>query len=596
MRIFTLFGVALATVMSASAFSPSVTAEAVPNRLSDISGAADVRTPVTAQSVKSQSKFVRGAISKPSPYEKIITEPKNAKSTTLYVHMGYGTSYSWKFGDFGQQTDGFISKMVETEDGKLYFSDMLALYPAEGWVEATKEDDVVSLKLPQLVSVETDKDGKVTRNYLLSLKYEAYDDENDILVPVDPQEYKFKMGRDGSLTPFDPTLVLGQCVWLEADKTGPAGFYYQGNSEQFDNMKVLEEETAEVPEDLVWESDWRRIANNNSYPIFVAVKDDKVYIKQFLYGLVYNNSLNDAVIVGQIEGDKIYFDDKQFLGVGDMNGRARQTCFFRPISPTYSPDGTKLIRVDPVDRLEFKFDREKRWIRSSGDYMITSTNEGKYVYSEHVKRPVFATVDKTADVRWLPAPLIESFALADEVYSTEIKFTVFDFDMDKNLLDTSKIFWNLVIDEEDFIFYDDQYPGVPYEPMIDVPYDCTVAGYISNTRATHWIKVLSEDFESIGVRAVYIDGDKRICSPVAYGNLKFTPGVPDLGDEPDDKRDPYFPESESGIESVESVAPVVSTMWFDLQGRRISVPAQGISVRGEVHEDGTVTFRKVVNR
>lgn len=58
---------------------------------------------------------------------------------------------------------------------------------------------------------------------------------------------------------------------------------------------------------------------------------------------------------------------------------------------------------------------------------------------------------------------------------------------------------------------------------------------------------------------------------------------------------PFSAIGDTGVESVGSDSPVVSTEYFDLAGRRIAGPAQGIAIKRVIRADGSVsTFKTVV--
>ena len=148
-------------------------------------------------------------------------------------------------------------------------------------------------------------------------------------------------------------------------------------------------------------------------------------------------------------------------------------------------------------------------------------------------------------------------------------FTMDAVDTEGYPLDQSKLYYNVFSNGKLYTFDKDLY-GLE-EDMTDIPY--AFQGDLIMSMYGYFFVFFLEDMDSIGVRAVYKDGDNTTYSEIATHQFR-----------------------EAGI-SAPSVAPeAVSEEYINLNGQKVSEPAQGIFIKLTRYADGSSKAEKTVVR
>ena len=148
-------------------------------------------------------------------------------------------------------------------------------------------------------------------------------------------------------------------------------------------------------------------------------------------------------------------------------------------------------------------------------------------------------------------------------------FTMDAVDTEGYPLDQSKLYYNVFSDGKLYTFDKDLY-GLE-EDMTDIPY--AFQGDLIMSMYGYFFVFFLEDMDSIGVRAVYKDGDNTTYSEIATYQFR-----------------------EAGI-SAPSVAPeAVSEEYINLNGQKVSEPSQGIFIKLTRYSDGSSKATKTVVR
>ncbi len=194
-------------------------------------------------------------VTAPSSDLKIIDETPEG-TETLYKKTGVAYGYSWFTGMIYQNLDGATSNVVISDDrtrvyieGPIFFDS----YSAENWIEGTLEGDVVTFTFPQLIDYDVyyadDDEEEVDEEYFYyAMKLEYVPDEEDPeygwYYPCENQEYKMTLGEDGSLTPLEPEMMIGSCLWYgenDVDEGEEPYYSWQANGDIVTGMKVVTE-------------------------------------------------------------------------------------------------------------------------------------------------------------------------------------------------------------------------------------------------------------------------------------------------------------------------------------------------------------------
>lgn len=108
--------------------------------------------------------------------------------------------------------------------------------------------------------------------------------------------------------------------------------------------------------------------------------------------------------------------------------------------------------------------------------------------------------------------------------------------------------------------------------MTDIPYNFG-SELIYNFGDGYIFVFFLDDMDSIGVRAVYKDGDNTTYSEIATHVFR-----------------------QSGIEAIGGDSPVISTEYLNLNGQKVSEPDNGVYIKLTRHADGSVKATKTIIR
>jgi hypothetical protein len=164
----------------------------------------------------------------------------------------------------------------------------------------------------------------------------------------------------------------------------------------------------------------------------------------------------------------------------------------------------------------------------------------------------------------------------------------YDFDFYLNLLSTkgdlldeSKLYYNILLDDEPMTFDAGDY-GLD-EDIEDMPYSMSSGSSIIPFGVERVIAIFSDGFESVGVQILYRPEEgKEFRSDILYYDLAT-------------KEATVMPVNDnSGVSSLSVDRQVKNVTYYDLTGRRVTNPSNGIYVKRTAFNDGSVTTAKQV--
>lgn len=501
-------------------------------------------------------------IAPPSADDKLISEAPKGTFTT-YVKEGLGYGYNQYAGMLNRELDDIVSNVVISDDGKKIYIQNPIYYcvPARpNWIEGDIENGEVTFTFPQLVG-KTIENGKTYLDYAMCFDYNA---TTEWYYPSDQQTYKFKLEADGSLTSLEKyELMIGQALWLTpANQT--AGWYWQGNGEFLEGMKPVNAKVAELPENIEMK-EWQLFTTISARPVEVGVDGDKMYIS----GLFNSPGMEKNPVVGTIDGNKVVFASHQYMGV---YAAGLTTTYFQ--GGIVGDDEEKTFNI--ADNITFNYDKEKNILSTDQDYCISLLpNDAKRTYAV-CEKPYIAIPEKEFTVTSIPAPEYFVFqADSDESdWDAEFYFYMPTIDSDHNLLDTSKLYYEVFVNNQVYTFYDDEYElpeGMSEMTLVPYGYETedrdfrasdNIAGFVLHARG----------FDSLGVRAVYkADADRTV-----YSAMLWAPGYVVVKNIEDAQKE------------------VKSEMYYNLCGSRVERPANGIFLKVTKYADGTTKANKVI--
>lgn len=514
---------------------------------------------------------VKKAIAGPSDSDKVIEETPEGK-LTQYFKTGGSYGYNMFTGLVFQEMYGALSKVVISDDNKhLYLQNPIYFnYPSENnWIKGDINGDEVTFTFPQLIDIDAyyDDEGNLEEayyDYAVCLEFMTTEtDEEGFYYPAQKQTYSFRMNPDGSLTSLeDSGVMIGACNWSEDNNA----WSWFGNGDFISQIQPLTETVKPVPGDVVF-NEWQMISSTSHRPVSVGFKDDKVYLK----GLF--SSMEDAAVEGTIDGDRVVINGGQYLGEYTGGGTLAYFLTGETTGSGYEID------FEPQDYMEFSYDKTNN-VLSSEDAFCISSSPTKVLYYQLSQNPYICIPATDFTVTKLINPQLDAFYDANDEYDydAELYFIWPDVDADRNILPTDRLFYQVILDNEIFTFYNDEYE-LPEgtEETTEIPYDLnseeTSDFYAAGT--SHGFMLHTRGFESFGIRTLYKAPD----GGTIYSDILWAPGY----------------EGElSSVKGLDADRTIVSTECFDLNGIRVSRPAKGVYVMRHTLGDGSVVVRKAI--
>lgn len=523
-----------------------------------------------AEAVKKGGKKVaKGISTRAEELEELSTEiryeqPEGTLSDWSKNCLGY---MSW-WGMIGyDEMRGIVQQIVEGEDDKLYLNVVLSQFPmGDVWVEADKKDDGgFSIPAGQCVYFE-EYFGDLCYFYLTPMLLGDYNDEIDDFDYTYYDSLEFNL-VDGEYVQANPEIMMALC---ENDETTGGEYYWAGYGDSDIVISPLTQKMAELPANFETDCEkWAALTDDGGYFVKVLVDGDTMYTKGLIYGI------EDGVLVGKIKDDKVSFEAGQFVG---MDYYWTWTYVYGgEVEAVYDEEWDMYDYYATITGgAEFNYDAENKKI-STVHPIVVSNN-----YSENIEEviPSGFIEELTIELQHrnpeaLPQdPYDVEFYDEMEYYgSNTLYFNIPELDVDGNLLEVSNLYYRMYVDGDLFTFYADEYPGLPEEgeTMINAEYSNFSNIYTSGINKCIWLYF--EGMDEIGIQSVYLQ--------------------PVEGGEPKELATKIVTIDTSAVKELPA-SETLSTTWYDLQGRVVKNPSNGVYLRVDKKADGTRRASKVV--
>lgn len=522
-----------------------------------------------AECVKKNGKKVKAAAATRAESENFSTDiidqqPAGSKTDWTKSCAGY---YSF-WGIIGcEEMSGVVQQIVEGEDGKLYLNVLFSQFPlGDIWVAADKNaDGGFSISAGQCVYAE-EYEGEMGYFYLTPMALGDYNDEIDDFdyIYYDSVDFNYV---DGSYVQADPEVILGLC---EIDETTDWEYWWSGYGDANIVLAPLTSEMASIPDNLISSVErWAALTDGSGYFVDVIVDGNKMYTKGLIYGI------EDGVMVGDIEGDKVTFKAGQFVGMdyywtwtyvygGKVETVWNEEWEWDDIVATITGD------------LVFKYDAENKRMITENAIIVAGS------YSDNLEEvvPVGYIEELTVELQHRNPDAVPQnpydVAFYDEMEyygSNTLDFKIPELDVDGNLLDSANLYYRLYVDGDLFTFYGDEYIDVPEEGVDMLNCNFTNFEDIWVSGISKSIYLYFEGVDEIGIQSVYLQ--------------------PVEGGEPKELVSEIVSIETNAIKNVET-SETISSKWYDLQGREVKNPAAGIYLRVDAKADGSKRGVKVV--
>lgn len=446
--------------------------------------------------------------------------------------------------------------VVDGDDGYVYISHPYASIVTHSWLKGEKEGDKIVVKLPQLIyQVETDGETYDYYAYRMELITSGEEDDNGWYYPTESQELIYHIDEDGFYMegPGDNTFLLGLC-----DIDGG----WTGHGDMSQRYELFTPEEVSVPTDTT-EQDWQISSSGTGYFIPYAENDKDIYVK----GIV--KEFPDVWVKGEIRDNEVHFPTGQYLGV---DGGTQHYTFLTGTTKEYywnEEYDMEMYRNVLADNMNFHREENKLWIDTS-----ILVNKGNSAYNPLVTYTDMEMKPTPEEVAPYPMnPTLTSLIEYNENWGYgAIIFQLPALNMDGYILPVENMSYMMYVNGEPWPLYSDEYPGMADETYL-IPYNYDDGNLIRNFGISHTFYYFVTDFDTIGVQSVYEKDGEFFGSQLVYYEL--TSGTTRLGEEQKE---------------------TLAIEWYDLSGRKLAGPTEGICLKLTRYADGSLKTEKVMTR
>ena len=509
-----------------------------------------------------------------------ITEAPEGNTVTM---LGSSNSFYIYYEEVEMdEAYGIAYEGVWTDNGEVYLKNPVSMLDWDTYIKGTVTEDGIKFDFPQPL-------------YRVDYGYEVFDLYVDVL---EYTEVDSPLHPDGYYTTFIPAEDTRSIVFTKEDD----GSYmmdseymlgvtcdgvWQGYGEMYLNLLPFEATPAKIPEGVRYDYSYVLADEFTGWDhtvlrqIGIGELDGVTYITGLASGMP------DAVIFGTFDKEKntLTIPSDQFLGK-----------YYNHYIFMMAGDGEswydewwghEMYSFDITDKpLVLNYDPETNVFRpviSEGkDFAYVIFNFGNvetYPCEYYAIDRIYSQGEITDYAPIAPDVLgVSEIDFMDPDYSYSFEFWIYGDNKDGQLLWENNIYYNIFINGELYTFTAEEYPVLldqGIREITDIPVFMNAGDDIFSEGNYHGIAFKRKDIETIGVRAVYIDGEIRGESEIVTVNT--------LGETV----------SAEGIRSETKI----STEMFDLNGRKVSGnAADGIFLRRTAMGDGSIHTEKIVRK
>lgn len=506
----------------------------------------------------------------------VITNPPAGETWRM---CGSSFTFYMDYGEVMQdEWDGLAYDAVVTPDGEFYLKNPVSTLQWDTYIKGQLTDEGITFDFPQpLYRFEDEEEGNIDL-YADVLEYVEYDmGDDDYIVTFEPSQntrsITFEKTEEGYYM-MPEGLMLGVTYLDEWQGYGEFGLVlkpFEGSltvvpdGVKFDDSYILADEI------LGWGETILR-------PMSIGINGTDAYLKGM------SLAMPDAVIKGEYdETEKILsIPTDQFMGrfynyyIFMMNGDG---CFY------YNEDwGEEMYDIYFSDEpIRLRFDEETHAfypITEEEHFAVMIFNFGNTMESpcEYYAVDRIYSQGEITDYAPIAPEILElnDISERDPNYSYSIEFNIFGTNKEGQILQDNNIYYNVYLNGELYTLTAEDFPAMKevlgIDSITDVPASLSDDDDIYAYGTYHGLAFMRKDIESIGIRALYIDGDIRAASDIV---TVYTG---------------------SGVKATMESAPV-SEEYFDLTGARINGDSRGgVIIRRSILSDGTVKSEKILRK
>ena len=222
--------------------------------------------------------------------------------------------------------------------------------------------------------------------------------------------------------------------------------------------------------------------------------------------------------------------------------------------------GTYDYKLNPEDaEIVFDYDPETRAFWNDDRALVVNNGKDSLDRFERFPKPVFRPYTEKAGAPSAPAVLeLNDMYWAYGYSMSTLAISVPVTDEEGNFMDPSKLFYSLYIDDDEpYLLYQDEYEGLPFDEVEEIPYLYTNNKDIFPKSLGMYI--YQNGFERMGIKSIYYGGDDRRETAIYYAQ-PLSVGI-------------------EGVEVTKNAEAKAQSEVYDLSGRRIAKPTKGMYIQ-----------------
>lgn len=510
----------------------------------------------------------------------IVTPPAGQKQMML----GSSATFYIDYGEVVQdEAYGVAYETVFCDDGSVYLKNPISTLDWDTYIKGQQTEEGIEFTFPQpLYSIEQEN-GMPSVDLMVDVLQYA-----EIENPYDPEDYfvTFVPAEDTRSI----TLIKQEdgSYFMEGDYM--MGVTWDNEWQGYGEMQLLlqpfDATPVEIPSGLEYDYSYILADELNGWdhtvyrPVGIAYDGDDVYIAGIASGIP------EGVVKGVFdrEANTLTIPSNQFMGelynhyIFMMTGEG-----YSYYDEFWEED---MISFDiSEDPMVLNFDPEKKVftpvISEGMEYAYIIFNFGNiaiYPCEYYAVDRIYSQGELT-DLAPIDPEIIgiSDISGMDPEYSYAFEFLIYGDNKDGQILRDECIYYNLFVNGELYTFTAEDYPELAdegYETLTDVPVFLNVGDDIFSSGNYHGIALRAQGVETVGVRAVYKDGDKRGESKIVTVDTEGNPV--------------------DGIKEI-TTDGIATTEYYDMFGRRVSDAQPGaVTIKRTIGQNGRVITKKVI--
>ena len=466
-------------------------------------------------------------------------------------------------------SDGMPCKIVEAADGAFYIYNPFSAVDTKTWLKAEIDGERMTIKMPQ--AIYADSEGENDYVYVAQMCHFEWDDDGHEQGKYYSEEGETeivfnKEGDTWVMQPWEEVNEHPMIMGLVSADDGAWCVYSDWNIRHTPFTEPTVELPASVePEEWIMnyavDVDAQNICGNF---IRLALDGNDVYLSGI------SSMFPEAWIKGTLSEGKMEFPSGQYLGADEMSNAFGY--FFGLSEERKYNEEWDYWYSEYKNEPSLVFEKDE----ATGNYTTALTlgiMKGKNMTSfiDYYNTPILS--EKTEITDFTPMNPILNYYSAPGDWAGSLYFDFPILNIDGQLLDTANLYYRVFVDGEVFEFYSDEYEGVE-DGTTEIPFDFTneaSIGSYGTCNVTHFFSISFFDYETIGIQTFYRDGEKEYASDIVQ---MVGPDV--------------------SVDSLNADRKPVAETWYDLSGRRVANPANGIYIRRIEYSDGSTRSLKTV--